>query len=221
MSLRIGFISDTHTQLSKIKKELIGLDLDLLVHCGDLTYNGQMTEVTNELRCLGSIGKRVRHGVILIAGNHDWMAETDPELFKMLCEENELNWLQDQDLTVAGLRFYGSAWTPEFNNWAFNVKRGKNIAEKWSRIPADLDVLVTHGPPHMILDIAGGDEPMDRHVGCKDLLNAISKAKPRYHSFGHVHHSYGEKILEGTHFINASICDEQYRPTREPIVLEI
>jgi hypothetical protein len=33
-------------------------------------------------------------------------------------------YLQDQACTIEGIRFYGSPWTPEFNEWTFNLPRG-------------------------------------------------------------------------------------------------
>lgn len=36
---------------------------------------------------------------------------------------------------------------PVFCDWGFNLKRGEDILKKWQTIPADLDILMTHGPP--------------------------------------------------------------------------
>ena len=55
---------------------------------------------------------------------------------------------QDKSTELApGILCYGSPWQPEFCDWAFNVKRGEDILEKWNLIPETVDVLVTHGPP--------------------------------------------------------------------------
>ena len=51
--------------------------------------------------------------------------------------------------------------------------------------------MLTHGPPLNILDTT-----MDRlNVGCKHLLRAVERVKPRLHCFGHIHESYGCKII--------------------------
>ena len=34
-------------------------------------------------------------------------------------------YLEDQEVTVEGLRIYGSPWQPEFCDWAFNLPRGE------------------------------------------------------------------------------------------------
>ena len=31
---------------------------------------------------------------------------------------------------------------------AFNLERGAELREKWDVVPAHVDVLITHGPPH-------------------------------------------------------------------------
>jgi hypothetical protein len=41
----------------------------------------------------------------------------------------------------------------------------------WDKIPADTDVLITHGPPYGILDLTYDDEK----VGCEELMKVILK----------------------------------------------
>lgn len=41
----------------------------------------------------------------------------------------------------------GTPWQPEFLKWAFNVPRGEACLEKWNRIPANIDILISHTPP--------------------------------------------------------------------------
>jgi hypothetical protein len=59
-------------------------------------------------------------------------------------------------------------------------------------IPDDTDVLITHGPPHGVLDAA-----MDGFLcGCEELLDAVTtRVKPRLHIFGHIHEGYGKIVL--------------------------
>jgi Icc-related predicted phosphoesterase len=87
-----------------------------------------------------------------------------------------------------GITVYGSPYQPEHLNMAFNLLRGEELKRKWSLIPDNLDVLVTHTPPYDILDtIEDGS-----HVGCEELLQAVTnRVKPRVHVFGHIHEAYG------------------------------
>ena len=34
-------------------------------------------------------------------------------------------YLQDEEVVLDGVRFYGAPWQPEFCAWAFNVNRGR------------------------------------------------------------------------------------------------
>lgn len=54
-----------------------------------------------------------------------------------------------------------------------------------------------------------------------EIIAKILEVKPQIHVFGHIHHSYGEKLFNGTHFVNASICNERYQPLNKPIEVEV
>lgn len=56
-------------------------------------------------------------------------------------------YLEDSEVVIYGIRIYGTPWQPAFDNWAFNLPRGKACLDKWNRIPADIDILLTHTPP--------------------------------------------------------------------------
>ena len=84
-------------------------------------------------------------------------------------------------------------------------------------IPNDTDVLITHGPALNYLDRVNSGE----NVGCRDLLEAIWRIKPKVHLSGHIHESYGEIIENGVHFINASTCTANYKPINPPIIFKV
>jgi hypothetical protein len=128
-------------------------------------------------------------------------------------------YLEDSGVTIDGKLFYGSPWQPRFYDLAFNVERGPQIAKKWANIPDNTNVLITHGPPHGILD----DTIRDGSQGCKDLAERIGElAQLKAHIFGHLHHDGGKMIEEyGVKFANAAVCTDKYVPSNPPIVLEI
>ncbi len=101
--------------------------------------------------------------------------------------------------------------------------RGASIRAHWDLIPEGLDFLVTHGPPKGF----GDWSPYDRiHAGDEDLLEAIKRAKPRYHIAGHFHGGYATRELvhpdgSKTTLINASCCDEGYRPVHAPWIISL
>ncbi len=77
---------------------------------------------------------------------------------------NEIVDLEDEAVMVAGINVYGSPWWPSFYDWAFNLRQGEALARKWSLIPDDTDVPITHGLPIAILDRVA-----EEHVGWADL----------------------------------------------------
>ena len=91
----------------------------------------------------------------------------------------------------------------------FNVPANSpEIKQIWSKIPNDVDVLITHGPPANILDLTISNE----HAGCAQLLKRIKQIKPRLHVFGHIHEGYGREEQDSTIFVNASTCNLRYKP---------
>lgn len=73
------------------------------------------------------------------------------------------------------------------------------------RIPIDTDVLITHSPPINILDF---DDNI--HYGSPQLLAKVNEINPRFHLFGHIHASNGEKAIGSTKFVNSAIVSENY-----------
>lgn len=90
---------------------------------------------------------------------------------------------------------YASAYTPEFFRWAFSYPRDGedrfNSMHAENPVPGfpGVDVMVTHGPPAGVLDKVVGRR--GENVGCKFLMEAVRRARPRLHVFGHIHEGYG------------------------------
>ena len=126
-------------------------------------------------------------------------------------------YLEDSGVDLLGLRWYGSPWQPRFFDWAFNADRGAPLRQIWAQIPSGTDVLLTHGPPHGILDTT----VRGQSVGCEELTLAIQRVRPKLHVFGHIHECYGQLVRDGTHYVNASSCNLQYLPIHPPIVVDL
>lgn len=204
-------ISDTHCQLHRIKIPYA----DILIHAGDLTFRGTRQEIEEELDKLVEFKEKVPE-IVLVCGNHDWLGETNPELMKQLCSDRGLHYLNDSEITVQGIRIWGSPISPEFFHWAFNRERGYKIREHWNLIPKDgIDILVTHSPPYGILDMV----PKSGMQGCADLREIVfEQVKPKYHIFGHIHTQGGEQREEkGITFINAALLNDSYDLVTKPI----
>jgi Icc-related predicted phosphoesterase len=210
--MNIILISDTHGFYPEVP------DGDILVHAGDLTMRGTRQEVTEASEWLQSLPHKHK---IVIAGNHDWLFEKEPEIAQELMLVPGVTYLENSAVMIEGLVFYGSPVQPRFYDWAFNVDRGAAIRGYWQKIPVDVDVLITHGPPRGILDQANPFRNTE-HCGCDDLLIALETKRPKIHVFGHIHGGYGKKELSfGTICYNASVVDERYRVKNKPFIVEV
>lgn len=208
--MRIVALSDTHNRHDAIQVP----DGDVLVHAGDITGRGRLSEL--EAFAAWWKAQPHRHKVI-IAGNHDFCFEREDER-DVACEMLDgSHYLQDEMVVLEGLKFFGSPWQPWFFGWAFNLRRGPALADTWQAIPEDTDVLVTHGPPRGVLDETSTGE----NVGCDDLLRRVEGIKPRLHVFGHIHEAYGVEKRGRTIFANASSCDLSYDPIHLPLVFDL
>lgn len=204
--MKIVCLSDTHGAHDEITVP----DGDVLLHAGDFSMRGKEPEIIafNEW-----LGKLPHPHKIVIAGNHDLLFERKPPRAEALL--THAIYLKNTATQIQGLRIWGSPITPRFFDWAFNRQRGADIRRYWERIPADTDIVITHGPPRGVLDRTfHGDA-----VGCDDLLEIIGKIKPKVHLFGHIHEAYGQVTTDNIHFVNASIMTPDYKPVNAPIVI--
>jgi len=218
--MRLTFISDTHTKHHQLTNDLVGGDL--IIHAGDSTSRGYEFEIKNFIEWFSGLDNYTHK--IFIAGNHDWGFQTNPNMCNDLLKlNNNVTYLED-NLEIIGtdyessIKVWGSPWQPTFYNWAFNLPRnGEELKEKWDLIPNDIDILITHGPPHGILDVSsyGGV-----NVGCELLMESVMVKKPKIHIFGHIHSDFGYKYHNGIHFINASMLDDRYEYIRNPITFD-
>ncbi len=230
--LAIVAISDTHNRHKAIKELKVenALGGDIIIHAGDATGQGAISEVANFLKWYGKLDFSHR---ILIAGNHDWLFETNPSLAKDMCEQNGIILLNDSSVIIDGVKIHGSPVTPFFCDWAFNRARDINEAQfrkireikpHWDMIPDDTNILITHGPPYGILDelVYVSGDPKGQFAGCVKLSERIKELKQlKHHIFGHIH-NWGGKTVEkdGIMYHNASSCDECYDPTNTITIIE-
>ena len=205
--MRIVCISDTHGQ----HEGLTIPDGDVLIHAGDICGLDNLHEYDDFDRWIGELPHTDK---FVIGGNHDGSFQGGSALAAI----TNYIYLQDSGITIGETKFYGSPWTPPFQNWHF-MAGPEEIAKKWAAIPQDTDVLITHGPPwgifdNVMLDGAG-------HQGCPGLLAAIRRVRPMLHVCGHIHEGYGKGRGSSTYFVNASSVDENYRLVNAPIVVDL
>ena len=226
--MKIVCVSDTHGMI----KQAGFPQGDVLILAGDILKNYVRNPLLDAfqqeagLRELDAFVKTLgfKH-VLMIAGNHDWLFERNKSAIQLA---KNIIYLQDKEIVIDGVKFYGTPWQPEFCGWAFNLPRkGAKLRRVWENIPNDVNVLITHGPPWGILDKIdpNGTDHLSRDVeplGCELLKERVEELKSlKLHTFGHIHGSYGQTTIDGVVYLNASLCDEGYQPVNPPQMIEI
>jgi len=215
MSLTIAVISDTHGK----HRDITIPSAEVLVHCGDTVGRNSREEVVDFLQWFESQPHPVK---LYGAGNHDGLYQKFPKEAREFVTQYapSVRYLEEESIQVGGLDWFFSPYTPTFFDWYFMADRGSAIQAKWDKIPKDTQVLVTHGPPHGILD-----HVMDAraHQGCRNLADTI-KTLPmlKAHFFGHLHLDGGkQEVHDGVTYVNAAIMDERYYPVNPPQVAQL
>jgi Icc-related predicted phosphoesterase len=228
--VRFVIISDTHGRHRDYTGSLPAGDI--LVHCGDFSAGDAEGDARAELRDLNRwLGEaeqqRFAHRIV-ICGNHEF-GTSDLAMRKGAGAVQTLLtnaiYLQDSSVEIAGLTIWGTPWTHMYKG-GFNVGDRDGLLQKWRAIPAGIDVLLTHVPPHAVLDRAwdprnwaamadsarskcttcGAKHKNYTHWGCEHLLAEVTeRIRPRLHAFGHVHDDPGTREIGGTIFANAAV----------------
>ena len=176
--MKIIHISDTHGRHHQLNDLP---EADVIVHSGDISNNGEAHEVLDFLNWY--IDLPYKHK-LFVTGNHDiclWDADNIADL------PDNVHFLQDRGCVIDGVKFYGLAYD-----------------HTESMIPDDVDVLITHEPPVMILD-----ESECTHWGNALLRARVFQVKPQLHLFGHVHKANGTTSENGIIFSNAAMHNNQ------------
>jgi len=199
--LRIVAVADTHTFEADLGSIPEG---DVFVHCGDMVRGGTL----EELRPVADWMRRLPHRhKVVIAGNHDGCFAEAPLAARELL--GDVTYLEDSGIILDGVRFWGSPWQPEYNDWAFNLPRGAALAAKWALIPEGIDVLMTHGPPRGFGDVG----PTEGRAGCDELRDRVRVVRPLLHLFGHIHQDGGFWRDGETCFANVTTWECERAPT--------
>ena len=214
---RIPFNADdaTHAYRSPLP------DADVLLHAGDLTMCGNYDEHQKTFSMLADHPAPLK---IVVPGNHDitldepyytthgwrhsksespadvheiYMGSAAKKAGVVLMKEGAQSFQLENG---AQCTVYASAYQPEFCDWAFAYERDEDRFNPGADHPVpshpDIDVMVTHGPPHGILDqVVGFGSKMSSSVGCEHLRRAVARCRPQLHTFGHIHEGWGAQRM--------------------------
>jgi calcineurin-like phosphoesterase family protein len=191
-------------------------DGDVLIHTGDFTQGwGGRDHVKDVAKWLGSLPHPHK---FLIGGNHDGSLFAHDEQCRAILGVRGITYLCHEAAMVGDIKIWGSPYHPQFAG-VFGKTR-LELAALWDQIDPDTDVLITHGPPHGILDIPGSPLPPE-HAGDVDLWLRVERVRPKLHAFGHIHGGYGVAKQWGVTFYNVSVCNEKYEPVNPVTVADI
>jgi len=208
--MRIVMISDTHEQHE-------GLEIppcDILFHAGDFSRTGKFNQL---LDFNDWIVQQYAHNRVIIPGNHEISFDVDWK-YAAAHISDEVTILNQSVVEINGLKIWGEPRTPAFGcGWGFNIPRHKMYKYCWSKVPKDIDVLLTHGPPYDMCDTNRFDE----RQGCTAQRMWIEENQPKLVICGHIHGGHGIGLIGNTLVVNAAICDENNNPTNTPIVLNL
>lgn len=188
--MRILHISDTHG-----RHRILGHlpNADVLVHSGDVTDGVTVEELADFIGWLRTLPYCHK---VFVAGNHDRCLLHSEEPSGLT---DDIHFLGDSAVEIDGLKFYGLTYDHDE-----------------SLIPSDTDILVTHEPPVMILDLSEGT-----HWSNATLYRRVMEVSPICHLFGHAHGGYGIVNKNGVIFSNASLPDDNDNLVREQRIIEI
>ncbi|CAK7240764.1 MAG: hypothetical protein STHCBS139747_002211 [Sporothrix thermara] len=191
---------------------------DLVLHCGDLTHESKLHELRTTLDLLKTLDAPL---TLVVAGNHDFTLDEpmfrrkileaglagEPDLvareygrygearqlFDAARESHNIHLLDEgtHRFTLANgaaVSVYASPFTtsPEAD-WGFQFGPADGHA---FAIEEGTDIVLTHSPPAGMLDRS----PEHGMLGIPGLFQAVARARPRLHCFGHVHNGWGAKL---------------------------
>lgn len=230
--MRIVALSDQHGFLPDVPP------CDLLIVAGDVCPDrfGPFMAVHAPEHQQAWFDRRVRPWLasapathkVLTWGNHDWCGQkcsfrTDSPRY---ARTTDLQILVDEGTTVprdsgGEMSVWATPWSNPFMRWAF-MKEPRELERVYAAIPDGVDVLVSHQPPYGYGDRTFDlDEGKVEHVGSRELLAAIERARPKAVICGHVHGGFGAYEHDGIPIYNVSVVDEQYRLVNPPTVIDL
>ncbi|KAK5116574.1 hypothetical protein LTR85_009199 [Meristemomyces frigidus] len=214
VNTQLLIISDTHGD----ELDLDALSaVDVAIHCGDLTEKSKMDEYRASLQLLKRIRAPLKlviagnHDFTLDTPMFEKkLADIEPPLDHQLVKKEYGDFGEARTLfktdkarasgivfldegthhfTLANgalLTVYASPYTPSLSDWGFQYN--PQIGHDWC-IGRGVDVVITHGPPHGVLDYTDSKQ----RAGSPCLFAAVARARPRMHCFGHIHEAWGAK----------------------------
>ncbi|KIM57089.1 hypothetical protein SCLCIDRAFT_131263 [Scleroderma citrinum Foug A] len=199
---RFVCISDTHSSIFRVPPG------DVLIHAGDLSSFGSLSQLTRTTDWLKSLEHPVK---IIIAGNHDHCLDEkmsleyygpQPGLVQHAramvrgLASRGLYYLEHEPLHFTSpsgkvWKIYGSPAAPMYVEGSFQYTSPTEAQAIYEKIPDNTEILMTHTPPYRTLDRT----KRGKDAGCHILSSRLKQLKQcRLHIFGHIHESAGSQV---------------------------
>lgn len=215
--MKIVATSDTHTLQDHVP--IPKGKFDVFIHAGDLGNVGKMREYAVIGEWFYKLKDQFKHRII-VPGNHDWGLMRNPDEIMEEYFDEDVILLIDKGVEIDGVKFYGCPWMPNFMDWAYMLSEDE-LKPYYDAIPDDTKVLITHCPPFGILDKTTEKYGAYR-CGSENLMNRIKQLpKLTHHIFGHIHHGYGSKVVNGVSHHNVAALNEGYIYHNPPQIIEV
>lgn len=210
--MKVTAFSDTHG----LHRKVVLPKSDMLLFGGDaMTCGYKEYELIDFLEWFHE--QDAQHK-IMIAGNHDRYIENNRGMFiDLLKKYPSITYLENDGDVINGLYVWGTPDSKKFCGWAFN-RTEEQLEKIFSRIPDDVDILLSHAPSYGVLDILEDGQM----VGEKTLGSQLDRfTHIRRHVFGHIHCGYGIKDCQDYIAMNVSVVNEQYELQNKPLTFSI
>lgn len=213
--MRLVATSDTHFPFDASKVP----NGDVFILAGDFMYEGTPAEWKPRVESLAALPHKRK---IYVPGNHDYFPFHYRGLARsQLRREANVTLVDDYDphFEIDGVKFLAIPFVTELHGWAYNLK--EQAVYEWLKAATDEyapDVIISHAPPYQIGDAVGKN-----NYGCMAFNKWFYEPgrKPKVWISGHVHESYGRRMVDECMFYNVAMCDEKYRQVNPPMVIEI
>lgn len=186
-------------------------ECDIFCYCGDWSGEGRLIETIKFGNWIKKIKAKYK---LIVPGNHEVSAYLQPDLARSIIEENGGIFLIDKAITIEGINFYGTPWSPRYGSWGF-MRPDYDLKNIFKNIPKGTDILLSHTPPKGVLDLYGTN-----HIGSESLRKCMFGKNIKYHFFGH-NHTPGVCKKRNIKYYNVSACNNDYEVINEPEVFYI
>jgi len=192
----VACVSDTHGR----HRDLEVPRADILIHAGDFTAYGKLTDAIDFNAWLGELPHPHK---IVINGNHESNADWQKRAAEILSNATHLVQqgasyeVGPAVVNVFGTQFFWPIADTDVTVQSAGLHGCGNPA--FDQVPAGVDIVVTHGPVKGRVDGGGS--------GCSAAARMVHRVRPKLVVSGHIHHAHGVVTDSvGTTFVNAANC---------------